>query len=284
MPCSSHVDDDRRVDNPRRQGCSFHPMKPLWLRMTITLVAASSNFAANLVTNGGFEMPALNPSQYASYGQGTNFAGWTVLVNDVDLVDTRYFSSASGVQSLDLNGGNSGAVYRDLVTSPGVRYRLTFALGANTVRTFGSGPDVKQMEVLWGETTLGIFQHDIAPFNSVNVGWRQFTLSVTGSGTDRLTFRSVSSGTAGPAIDDVSVVPESETTNLVAPLNIRTAVQITIPTLVGKLYQVQWAAQPATNVWNYLGNPMAGNGKTIHFCEPIEINPVRLYRVLELDP
>jgi choice-of-anchor C domain-containing protein len=257
-------------------------MKPYCL--LLSFLAAISAFSANLVTNGSFELPVLNPSQYAGFGQGTNIAGWTVLSNDVDLVDTTYFGSASGVQSLDLNGGDSGAVFQDLTTSPGVRYRLRFALGANTVRTFGSGPDLKQMEVLWGNSSLGIFTQDIAPFNSVNVGWRQFTLTVTGSGKDRLTFRSLSSGTAGPALDDVSVVPESESSNLVAHLSILTAVQITFPTDVGKSYQVQWAAEVDTNVWYYIGTPIVGDGKTNHFCDPIEMNPIRLYRVVEVTP
>jgi choice-of-anchor C domain-containing protein len=254
-------------------------------RLLLALLALSSRRAGTteLVVNGGFERPTAPPAGYATYNAGNGFSGWTVATGDVDVVNTNYYASATGVQSLDLNGYGRGEIFQDVTTIPGQGYRLSFALAANPVPRAGSGLPIKQVEVKWGTNVIATLSHDITGYTAENVGWRQFTFVVTGSGSDRLSFASLTDGNAGPAIDDVSVTAEDTQLPVVNGVEIRKVVQVAFPTAVGKKYQVQWADKVDTSVWTYLGPPVTGNGKTNLVCDPTD-QAVRVYSVLELDP
>jgi choice-of-anchor C domain-containing protein len=256
-----------------------------WGRVVLIFFALSSLQAGTteLVVNGGFEKPLAPPVGYETYNAGSAFWGWSVASGDVDIVNTNYYASATGVQSLDLNGYGRGEVFQDVTTISGKSYRLSFALAANPVPRAGSGLPIKQVEVKWGTNVIATLSHDITGYTAENVGWRQFTFVVTGSGSDRLSFRSLTDGNAGSAIDDVSVTTEDTQVPVVNGVEIHKAVQVAFPTSLGKKYQVQWADKVDTSVWTYLGSPVTGNGKTNLICDPTD-QAVRVYRVLELDP
>jgi hypothetical protein len=116
-----------------------------------------------------------------------------------------------------------------------------------------------------------------------DVGWREFSFTVFGTGNDRVIFRSLTPGWAGPAIDNVSLEPSTNSIPMVSGLTIERAVRVCWPTEPGMLYQVQWASQLDTNIWNYLGAPVLGDGTTNCICDPLGSNSMRVYRVLQTD-
>ena len=125
------------------------------MRLALGLAASlfiSPAISANLLANGGFELPALGGG-YANYADGsTAIPGWTVvelsLVKDegVSIVTTAAFSASgvvamAGAQFLDLTGvyGQGKGVLSDaLTTQVGGTYRLSFGLGEFWVAGAGS--------------------------------------------------------------------------------------------------------------------------------------------------
>lgn len=123
----------------------------LALILASALVAPSA-FAANLLSNGGFEQPALGGG-YTNYIAGSQaIAGWTVVDlnatpdNEVSIVTNAAFGNLgvvahAGAQFMDLTGvvGRGKGVLSDAVaTQVGAVYRLDFALGEFYVA--GQGP------------------------------------------------------------------------------------------------------------------------------------------------
>ena len=264
-----------KIENYRLTALAL--VNPLLVWWTCSVAHAGTN----LVINGGFEQPPVPLASYVSFPAPTSFLGWTVWSGSVDVVGTNFYANASGLQSLDLNTYVSGGVYQDITNSPGEQYRLRFAFGANTagIGDASSGPALKRMEVRWGTNTLVVLEHDVTGRSRTSVGWREFTFSVPGTGLDRLSFLSLTPGSAGPALDNVSLTLASEPINPVDGLSIERAVQVCWPTESGRIYQVQWASSADTNVWTYLGPPVTGDDTTNCICDPIGSNAMRIYRV-----
>jgi hypothetical protein len=185
-----------------------------------------------------------------------------------------------------LNDWDSGAVFQEVQTTVGEFYRLRFAFGANTV-TAGhpsTGPAVKRMEVLWGTNVLGVLEHDVTDRSPSDVGWREFSFHVVGTGLDRLTFRSLTDGSAGPAIDQVSLTLSQEPVTLAGGVSIHLlddSVSVCWPTVLDQPYQAQWADRVEADVWTYLEAPVFGNGGVVCFPDPLGTNTMRFFRVLE---
>jgi len=94
----------------------------------IDRTAPAANAGGELVTNGGFETPAVSGAYET---RSTTFGGWTVDSGNVDHTATD-FAPSSGTQSLDLNGANvPGAVSQTLATASGTTYRITFRMAGN---------------------------------------------------------------------------------------------------------------------------------------------------------
>jgi len=170
----------------------------------------------NVTINGDFESP-LAPG-FVTFTAPSNFLGWTVASGGVDIVARNFYVPASGLQSLDLNSVASGSVFQNVGTSPGQAYLLMFSLAANPLPdnpAFPS-PAIKKMEVRWNATVLGTFLPDATGRTASNVGWQDYAFAVVGTGGDRLTFTSLTPGSAGPAIDNVrlSAVPEPPSVGL----------------------------------------------------------------------
>jgi hypothetical protein len=73
---------------------------------------------AQIVSNGGFELPIVGPSGPITYSAGESFTGWTVDSGSVQLLA---FQSPTGAQAVSLNGGLS----QDIPTVPGNAYSLS---------------------------------------------------------------------------------------------------------------------------------------------------------------
>lgn len=162
-------------------------------------VATSAAQSQNLVVNGDFESPAI-ATNFVSHPTGGSVGGWVVDRGSVDVARTCW-EAATGSQSVDLNGLTAGGIHQDLSTTPGTTYLLRFALAGNPL----AGPSLKRVEVGWGSTT-SVVTFDTAGRSSADMGWSYQQLSVRADATTtRVRFVSLTTGDAGPAIDDVSV-------------------------------------------------------------------------------
>ena len=162
---------------------------------TTALVPASTS----IVANGDFEDPGAGAS-YVTRTTGQTFGGWTVDSASIDHI-SGYWQAASGRQSVDLSGDSAGAIRQDLSTIPGQAYILRFAIAGNP-----AGTAVKQMEVLWGAASVDKLSFDTTGRSTSSMGWqeREYALTATASVT-RLTFRGLTAGASGAALDNVRV-------------------------------------------------------------------------------
>jgi|GEM_PF-2053479 len=166
--------------------CSILFIPSLLVLLCSTHTSAS---AQNLIVNGGFETGVISP--------------W--VGNDVEVVN-RYWNHHSGDWSLDLSGGSVGSIYQDITTNNGQGYTVGFYMAGN----FYGGPDIKQMDVYWGDQYLGreVYDKAISGSTRTNVNWSFRSYNVIGTSNDRLRFVSVGEDIGyGPTLDDISVSP-----------------------------------------------------------------------------
>ncbi len=155
----------------------------------------------NLIVNGGFEKPEVPIKGWTTFTPATSFQGWIVKSGAVDITGTRYFASAAGRQSLDLNALELGSVSQTVETRSGQRYLLTFSYAANPIAE--QGP--KSLDVLWNGRVLATLKVDSTGKTGARPGWVVFSGAVAGTGSDTLSFESKCPGCAGPTIDKVSL-------------------------------------------------------------------------------
>jgi hypothetical protein len=198
-------------------------IRPAAQYLALALVALVSVASAgraeaqtSIVANGDFESPLVSgPFENFPW---PGFDSWGVEPTspdgdwaDVDIVRDLW-PAASGVQSVDLNGsyGSGAALTQTLATEVGVTYMLSFAFAGNPDRSEAcvTRHVVKSMEVLWGETSVGVFTFDTTGWSLADPGWQRISMpvSATASATS-LAFRSLDYGACGPALDAVAVKP-----------------------------------------------------------------------------
>lgn len=186
--------------------------------------------AANLVTNGSFEANTIVPTNGLDFQTFTPasspaFIGWTIFTLDsntglpilnsgsVDLVGT-YWQAADGTKSLDLDGNTQSGVMQSLLTTAGTKYTLDFSISGN--------PDSCHNCAVSTQMSVGVainnqtYTFNITPSQDHNNMHWQTVLPITftaTSGSTDLSFASLTSGSYGMVLDNVSVVavPESET-------------------------------------------------------------------------
>jgi choice-of-anchor C domain-containing protein len=173
----------------------------------ITLAGATLAFSGP--TNGSFET-----GTYVNGGSGfeqlsagdTSIDGWTVDSGSVDWIDT-YWPAADGSKSIDLSGGEAGAISQTFDTTIGNTYTVSFALSGNPA----GDPAVKTLDVSATGGTVSSYSYDVTALGNdlTNMNWTSasYTFLAT-SPTTTLSFVSTTEGVFGPAIDNV-VVTES---------------------------------------------------------------------------
>lgn len=205
----------------------MHKFSILTAAISGALLTATPAQAANLLTNGGFEAPAIG-GFFQNFGSGsTGITGWTVDAftpfggsgGNVDIVNGLFTPggpspAAEGVQFLDLVGfGTVGSIYQTFNTVAGNGYTLTFSYSHNL---FGGDPSASADFGLYD----GVFGSLLAPFGSfshnsgtsTNLDWQNFTFSfVAASAQTTLAFGNSAGGNnAGVLLDNIAVnaVPE----------------------------------------------------------------------------
>lgn len=173
------------------------------------ICATAQASAAELVSNGGFESNTVTGSATNTFSRASQgLTGWTIGVNNVDLVSNLLWAPASGVNSLDLNGTKKGEIHQALNTVVGQTYQLSFDLAGN----FLGGLNTKNLSVNVGSN--GLYSFNTTGRTATTMGWTNYvTTFIASTAQTNLSFSSNTSGTYGPALDNISVtaVPEPET-------------------------------------------------------------------------
>ncbi len=162
---------------------------------------STANFSV-IVMNNSFESPHLEVIDAGEriFNVGDLFDGWTIESGNVRL--TNAWQALLGTQSLDLNATGAGAIYQDIPTVAGQAYTLRFVMAGNP----NGGNPVKEMEVWWGDTFLGIYTFDTTGHTATEMGWFTYEVPVVATGNaTRLRFVSLTVGEQGPVVDGVFV-------------------------------------------------------------------------------
>lgn len=152
----------------------------------------------------GFETPVVAPNTFATFVAGQQMGAWTVTRGDVHLSGAGFWQVAEGVQSLDLDGGQQGAVAATFAVVPLVTYKVSYRLAGNPV----AGPTIKTGQVLVNGQLAQNFSFDITGKTSTNMGYVQksFLLLLTFEHSVTLEFSSTTTPSGwGPVLDDVVV-------------------------------------------------------------------------------
>ena len=197
------------------------------MKLLLALAAATALAgpvgAVELLVNGGFESPAAPTGNFTRYFGGQTFTGWSVLGNDVIVINSSYsesglvFNANSGLNSIDLTGaGNTGpnnGIAQTIATVPGT-YKLSFFVG-NASPTGGNGGNYTQPSTLNLSINGGPVQSFTNADNTSNViNWKKFTVSFFTEVPTTLTFTNGTVGDNMLGLDDVSLtsaVPEAST-------------------------------------------------------------------------
>ncbi len=155
----------------------------------------------NLVSNGGFEAPAIAVA-FVTLPVLTNFSGWVLESGNVDQIFSAWWA-AEGVQSVDLNGTTIGSIYQDVPTVPGQQYYLRFALAGNP-----AGLVNKTNTISWNGLVLDTNTFTVTGHSTTSMGWTNHEYLVTATNTTmRIRFASLITGNAGAALDNVTLFP-----------------------------------------------------------------------------
>lgn len=152
------------------------------------------------LSDGSFETPVVPPGTFRELGQGQSLGPWTVTTGSVDLNGAGFYQAADGVQTLDLDGDDTGAVSQTFGTLPLVAYQVTFALAGNV----DAGPAIKTGQVLVNGHAVKNFSFDTTGKTRANMGYVTEELTFLAAGTSTtVEFASTTPGAYGPVIDNV---------------------------------------------------------------------------------
>ncbi len=185
------------------------------------IVGAGSAFA-DLIADGGFENPSLSSGGLKDYTGGEVIgSAWTVLGNDVLLIQTQYgepgngiasFNAEEGSNSLDITGsGNTGStdgVTQSVATTIGTTYQLSFYVGrAEGTNSYYAAPATIDLSIDGGSSVA----YTNSNITAGHVNWEQFTTTFVATGTSTsITFRNgTPSPTAFAGLDNVDLEPLS---------------------------------------------------------------------------
>jgi hypothetical protein len=212
-------------------------------------IASLPGFGANLITNGGFELPSIGPNNGIAT---TSLTGWmihqtsgtptTVLASNIYLEgvignpDVLSFQTPYGLQHADVTGPGwtAGAgISQDILVEAGKQYKVTFALGnmgldasaAYCLDPFvnGSCPttpvnyysEAARIELVVGGVSQGFFTNANTAGGGRAVDWQTITAYFTAgaTGTVNIRFNAATKADNYVGLDNVSVdmVPEPGT-------------------------------------------------------------------------
>src|SRR3954447_25739712 len=152
----------------------------------------------NLVTNARFQQPTLG----SSFGIFGSIPGWSETAGCGIEVWSHDFIIPSPFQAqvIELNSQCPSRIQQTIATTPGQRYTVTYYFGARP----GTGTAENIIEPAWN----GAAQ---TSHSTADTTLRQYSFTVTGTGSDVLSFRSATYNTGvGTLMSLVSVTPADQ--------------------------------------------------------------------------
>jgi choice-of-anchor C domain-containing protein len=180
----------------------------LTLCMTAAQPAQAQQTALRSFDNGGFENPVVPAQTFMTFAAGGTIGPWRVTAGTVDLIGSGFWQTAEGVQSIDLDGSDSGTIEQPVQTRFGGCYTVTYALAGNP----DGGPVIKRGFARVAQIGSGHppvqrnFAFDAIGKSRTDMGYVQqrFRFRALGHAV-MLSFGSTTPGAYGPVIDGVTV-------------------------------------------------------------------------------
>ena len=181
------------------------------MKKLLLAVALAASFGAahagNLVVDGSFEDQVQAAGSWSVYSA---INGWTTVSGSgIELRNDVAGTAYDGVNFVELDSYSNSAMAQTLTTVAGSTYDLSFAYSARPGVITGSNP----IQVLWNG--IGITTVTANGSNLSDNDWHVFNYTVTGTGSDTLTFRAIGvNDSLGGSLDAVTVtaaVPEPST-------------------------------------------------------------------------
>jgi choice-of-anchor C domain-containing protein len=169
------------------------------LLLFLALVAAP---ARAQISNGSFETGP-DPGAAMTLPEGsTAVPGWTATRNAIRYIGSNW-NASEGTRSIALNASTAGGIAQTFATTPGLLYRVTFAMGSDA---FPGKPYLK-----WLRAEAAGQSQDFS-FDGIHawlwdIGWQdRFFFFTADATTATLEFHSLMEGdNNGPAIDHVRI-------------------------------------------------------------------------------
>jgi len=181
-------------------------MKKLLLATALAASFSAAHAGPNLVVDGSFEDQAQGAGTWSVYNA---INGWsTVSGSGIEVRNNVAGTAFDGVNFVELDSNNNSAMAQTIATTVGGQYLLSFAYSARPGVNAASNP----IEVLWNGASIATVTANGS--NLSNNDWHVFSYAVTGTGSDKLTFRASGvNDSYGGSLDAVAVVavPEPST-------------------------------------------------------------------------
>lgn len=179
-----------------------------YLLVTAALLAAfGSAHAESIVVDGSFEQHAQADGSWNVYA---TLPGWTTTAGPgIELRNQVAGNASDGKNFVELDSYGNSAMAQTLTTLAGSVYTVTFDYSART----GVGAASNGIELLWNGASVATVTADGSGLSGND--WHAFSYSVTGTGSDVLSFRAIgTSDGVGGSLDAIAVtaaVPEPST-------------------------------------------------------------------------
>jgi hypothetical protein len=189
------------------------------LSIAASALAPRAAEAANLITNGSFELPTLT-AEYRNHAVASStLTGWEIVGPAFESVSQvrsdfsgnpgYFFPAQAGSVWLDLAGFVSNsptAVQQSVATTPGATYDLSFYVGNVSGSSFGTSTT---LEVEFGSGRTAFSCTNAAP--GFNLTWQRCTNSfVATAAATHILFRNLDPSTDySAAIDNIALTPAS---------------------------------------------------------------------------
>ncbi|BDI29115.1 hypothetical protein CCAX7_11660 [Capsulimonas corticalis] len=175
--------------------------------VTAAFSGMTTAHAENLITNGSFEAPSINPGSYSLYN---SIPGWTLASGSkIEIQNNIVGKAADGFQFVELDSDASSSIMQTINTTAGKHYQLTFAFSARP----GTGLSDNILGVNWNGASVSKLTANGSGQGDTH--WKTYTYDLVAHGsTSTVQFSDLgASNSLGTYIDHVSVaaVPEPST-------------------------------------------------------------------------
>jgi hypothetical protein len=254
--------------------------------LAVSLLAVLCAHGQNLVLNGDFEAGNTNFSTDYRYSPGymTPKGVYCVVTNPATVHGfwSSFGDHTAGSGLMLVANGDSNptnTVWRQAV---GVGTNMVYLFSAWAANAYPVNPSQFFFFV------NGQQQGNVVTLPAATGLWQNYSVIWSSGGVSSalLEIRMLTTENEGNdfALDDLSFRAVTVTGTLprlsIRPVAGQAAVELSWPSMLGQLYQVQWTSGLETNQWFSLGSPVAGNGTTNAIDDPLADNRKRFYRVI----